>query len=672
MKEGEARLETPPVEPALPPQSPPRKRLRVPLGVLPFLSRKEEQEENSVEIALDFNEAEQDLATFIELNEGELEVEPLPRRSQPPPPPAPSQPPPRPSHPPPSEPPSAPIEGKAASQQAALNRAPMEDILIPASPRLPQEFLVTTFNNESPHENLPASEHTLPKEGEATPNVVEVDSELESRAFTTKARIFHSPSDFAPPSSQDSFETQEKGDSCPTSSPSSPMPKTSDGLLEKPQQTHEAGLESASSVITSASGAAETHPDEGAHLSQEEATNTPSTDDVVITVSDSEHPSVHRMMTVVVGHSKSSVAEASSQSSVEPKVIQEDILGITKPAATNLIESDLIESDEPTISVDFSDGVPLIGEDEITEEFEAASPSSSSHLADEAPPTTSPQHRLPPKPPPSSPPQPSQQPTAALGESQAEAARRPWWEEVFDDDYFRIHPHPHPQKIARETDFIESRLSLDKGAKVLDLACGLGLHAIEMSKRGHTVVGLDLSSAMLRRAVQEAKDQDVPIKFLQGDMRDLAFSTEFDAILLWGSSFGYFDDDTNRQVLERIHRALKPGGFFLIDIPNRDYIIREMPHSLWFQGDGCIVMEEAYFNYLTSRLVCRQNVMFEGGRQRQINCSIRLYSLHEIGQLLNGKGFRVIEVSGREATPGEFFGINSPRLIILSQRRTTG
>ena len=243
-----------------------------------------------------------------------------------------------------------------------------------------------------------------------------------------------------------------------------------------------------------------------------------------------------------------------------------------------------------------------------------------------------------------------------------------WWEDFFNDDYLRTVPAPHPKQVRRQVDFIEARLGLAAGATVLDVGCGLGLHAVELTRRGYVVVGLDLSLPMLSRAADEAQDQGFKINFLHADMREMSFESAFDAVLSWGTTFGYFEDEANRTVLDRMHRALKPGGLLLLDIVNRDYVIRSQPNNVWFEGDGCVVMEETQCNYITSRLHVKRTVMLDDGRQRESAYSVRLYALHELGQMLHQK-FRVVEVSGREATPGVYFGADSPRTIIVAERR---
>lgn len=247
----------------------------------------------------------------------------------------------------------------------------------------------------------------------------------------------------------------------------------------------------------------------------------------------------------------------------------------------------------------------------------------------------------------------------------------PWWEVFFDDDYLRTVRPPTHQQIARQCDFIAKRLGLKPGATILDVGCGLGLQAVELASRGYLSVGLDLSLAMLSRASEEAQARGMKINFLHADMRDMNFEGNFDAVMCIGTSLGYFDDETNKRVIERLFRALKPNGVLLLDVVNRDHVIRTQPNLIWFEGDGCVCMEESEFNFFTSRLHVKRTVILESGKQRENEYSLRLYSLHELGQLLHQFGFRVIEVSGREALPGVFFGQESPNMMVVAERRAT-
>ena len=246
---------------------------------------------------------------------------------------------------------------------------------------------------------------------------------------------------------------------------------------------------------------------------------------------------------------------------------------------------------------------------------------------------------------------------------------KPWFEEVFDEDYLRTLPFMRADQTLREVEFISEALRVGPGAEILDVACGYGRHAFELVQRGYNVTGLDLSLPLLLRAAEESKRRALPVKFVQGDMREMEFEKQFDGAYSMLTSFGYFDEDTNLRVAERIGRALKPGARFLLDIVNRDYVVSDLPVRVWWEGTGCVVLEEVDFNFHTSRIVTHRSIVFEDGRQVEQEISVRAYSLHEIGRLLRQAGFRVMDVSGGLTTRGQFFGSVSRSLLVVAEKR---
>jgi SAM-dependent methyltransferase len=247
--------------------------------------------------------------------------------------------------------------------------------------------------------------------------------------------------------------------------------------------------------------------------------------------------------------------------------------------------------------------------------------------------------------------------------------RRRWWEDLFNDDYLRTVPRVTEAYNARECDFIEASLGLERGAKLLDIGCGTGRHSVNLAGRGYSVVGLDLSLSMLTRAQALAEESERKVNFMQADMREMTFDAAFDGIYCVGTTYGLFDDEANIQLIRTVHRALKDNGALLIEVANRDFVVRSQPNLIWFEGDACVCMEETTVNYITSRLHVKRTVILDEGGQQETEYSVRLYSLHELGTLLHKNGFRVTEVSGQYSTRGAFFGMDSPRVIILAEKR---
>jgi SAM-dependent methyltransferase len=281
------------------------------------------------------------------------------------------------------------------------------------------------------------------------------------------------------------------------------------------------------------------------------------------------------------------------------------------------------------------------------------------------------------KPPPAPPAAKKPMPQAAVAAvvakepSRPTSRARPWFVDLFDEDYLRTLPFLTPQATQSEAEYVINAMNLAPVAQVLDLGCGYGRHAMELAARGFHVVGLDLSTPLLVRGGEEAHRRGLTINFVRGDMRELDFENQFDGVYCLFSTFGYFDDETNKKTLQNVARALKPNGKVLVEILNRDYVIADLPTRVWWEGDGCVVLEEVELNYFSSRIQVNRSVVFDDGRQLEQEISVRAYSLHEVGKLMHAAGFRVLEVSGGYQTRGRFFGNQSRHIIVLAERKET-
>ena len=206
-------------------------------------------------------------------------------------------------------------------------------------------------------------------------------------------------------------------------------------------------------------------------------------------------------------------------------------------------------------------------------------------------------------------------------------------------------------------DFIEESLGVAEGGVVLDLGCGAGHHAVELASRGYSVVGYDLSLYQLALAADVAQEREQKLNFLQGDMREMAFEEMFDGIYCWNTSFGYFEEEKNLAVAQRVFQGAAPRRH--VSPRRRQSRLRRSRNrraQVWYEGECCVCMDDMSVDFITSRLRVKRSVIFDDGRTRECTYSIRLYSLHELGKLLHDVGFRVTEASGHPSTPGVFFG----------------
>ena len=122
----------------------------------------------------------------------------------------------------------------------------------------------------------------------------------------------------------------------------------------------------------------------------------------------------------------------------------------------------------------------------------------------------------------------------------------------------------------RQVEFLKNMLQ-PKGL-VLDLACGTGRHLIALGKEGYGVVGLDISLKLLKIAKNRWREAQM----VQADMRFLPFKSQaFSAATSMDQSFGYLPSglDDLRSLIE-LHWALGRGGVLIVDVFNREHLIK--------------------------------------------------------------------------------------------------
>jgi SAM-dependent methyltransferase len=142
-----------------------------------------------------------------------------------------------------------------------------------------------------------------------------------------------------------------------------------------------------------------------------------------------------------------------------------------------------------------------------------------------------------------------------------------WYEHWFDRDEYELVYQARDERDARAVaELFEQAVRPERGARLLDMACGRGRHAIVLAQRGYRVTGIDLSRRSLQYARKRAAQEGLDIQFLEGDMRHVMFHHEFDAVVNLFTSFGYFDDDGDHlKAIQSMAEALRPEGFLFQD-----------------------------------------------------------------------------------------------------------
>jgi SAM-dependent methyltransferase len=213
---------------------------------------------------------------------------------------------------------------------------------------------------------------------------------------------------------------------------------------------------------------------------------------------------------------------------------------------------------------------------------------------------------------------------------------------------------------------IEACVELALPARVLDLACGPGAHAVAFAQRGHRVTGVDASGRLLARARAAAVRERMRVEWVQADMREFRRPGSFDLVCSLYASFGYFEDRANRRVLERIGASLAPGGSVVLDVLGREAIARRLPAHREHEVDGTRYVEQSALSGDSSWLVSDWTVV-QGGVRQEFRVRQRVYSGPELRDLLLSVGFTSVRIAG--GLDGETaYDEAAPRLVAVARQ----
>jgi len=230
------------------------------------------------------------------------------------------------------------------------------------------------------------------------------------------------------------------------------------------------------------------------------------------------------------------------------------------------------------------------------------------------------------------------------------ANRRPWYEELYENYARKYDNEVFVHGTVGECDFLEKEFNYDKSLRILDVGCGTGRHAIELTSRGYHVTGIDLSEAQLARAREKAAERGLQINFQCHDARNLSFEKEFDAaIMLCEGGFSLMEtDEMNFRILQSAARALKPGGLFIFTCLNGLFpLYNNVEEFMADASDGQgSVNHSNTFDLMTFRDHSIVEFEDDAGNKKTLETSERFYVPSEITWMLKSLGFDTIDIFG--------------------------
>jgi SAM-dependent methyltransferase len=232
------------------------------------------------------------------------------------------------------------------------------------------------------------------------------------------------------------------------------------------------------------------------------------------------------------------------------------------------------------------------------------------------------------------------------------------YEVMFSEDAFR--------RAAEDIDHVLA-LTGTHPRQVLDLCCGPGRHTIPLAQKGLDVTGVDFSSFLLDKARENARAAQVTPELVRADMRSFVRQNAFDLVLNLYTSFGYFEDRHDDElVLTNIFESLRPGGSTVIDVVGKELQgrrgdkITDLP-----DGSTCVQRIHVVKEWTALK---GEWLVVRGDSARRYVVTHRLYSGFELRKAMEATGF---EVSLFGDFAGNEYGPQSLRLIAVGRKPAT-
>jgi SAM-dependent methyltransferase len=223
----------------------------------------------------------------------------------------------------------------------------------------------------------------------------------------------------------------------------------------------------------------------------------------------------------------------------------------------------------------------------------------------------------------------------------------------------------HPDHVGGgEAQFILKALGLHRGDEVLDAPCGAGRVSFHLAQAGCVVTGIDLRDAFIRRARRRFRKAGLHGTFRVLDLRQLDMEGQFDGILSWAGSFGYFSERENAQLVAAYVRALRPGGRLLIDLPNREHILRHFRREVVADS----VVYRSSWDTRNQRMTTRRIVA--GVEDRRNTSSMRLFTPAQTRALFECQGLIVKQM--HRSLVFDPFGKSVPRMVTMGRKPDFG
>jgi SAM-dependent methyltransferase len=254
---------------------------------------------------------------------------------------------------------------------------------------------------------------------------------------------------------------------------------------------------------------------------------------------------------------------------------------------------------------------------------------------------------------------------------------RPFWNDPhISKQMLKFHLDPttdaasyRPETIDRSVNWLVETLEIGEGTSLLDLGCGPGLYTSRFAKRGLRVTGLDYSSRSIDYARDNALEHDLDITYRYQDYLTLEDEGGYDVATLISGDFCPLSPEKRARLLKAIHRALRVGGTFVLDVSTPELRLDQRGWKSWYAAgsafwkSGPHLVLEQRFDYPEENVHLDQFIVIEeDGAVSVYRNWFQGFTPETLTAELEGGGFKVKSIWGDlTGTPykekSEWFGV---------------
>ena len=235
-----------------------------------------------------------------------------------------------------------------------------------------------------------------------------------------------------------------------------------------------------------------------------------------------------------------------------------------------------------------------------------------------------------------------------------------WTDEHISRQLLDIHLNPDIDLASRKlstirktADWILSRQKTEGKLNILDLGCGPGLYSEIFAGKGHAVTGIDISKTSIEYARKSALEKKLNITYHNASYLEIDLGeNKYDLIIMIYTDMGVLLPEERDILLEKIYRALKPGGIFIFDVLKDSDLEKRISPKSWeavesgfWSADPYLALSESFL-YEQQKVILFQHIIVDASDKiKTYRFWTHFFSHNDVRKLLETHKFSNLEFS---------------------------